>query len=263
MLEEFALEKESKSNHSIQKVFKIIEILANSEEPLRLKDIAAKAEMPNPTALRIVNTLIGCGYAYQERRGLMRYGLTLKFLQIGNKISDNFSIRRFVHPYIMELGRQCGETCCISENDDNKVRYVDVVESTASNIFIRQRIGNTALMHATSSGKTLLSKYTDQELKAYVDNFGLNKLTDKTITTYEELTKSIEETRQKGYATDDEECEVGMRCIAVPVVFPNNSCYALCLSGPLFRMTYDRIQSELLPKLLTCANNISKQGGDR
>ena len=253
--------KSFKSNQSIEKIFGIIEILAGSVEPLRLIDISLKADIPAPTALRLVNTLVELGYAYQETGGALRYGLTLKFLQIGNQISEHFNLRDIAHPFLLELSQRIGETCCISIDDGGMVRYIDVVESSNSNLLIRQRIGGTAFMHSTGSGKVLMLGYTEKQFEEYAQKSKMKALTAKTITDLEKLKAAVAEVTAAGYAIDDEECEIGMRCIAVPVAVAGSVQAAVCLSGPLARMTYERIQTELLPLLLSCAAGIAKSLG--
>ena len=103
-------EKLSKTNASVEKTLKLIEILAASAEPQRLSDLAAAADMPVATTLRMVNTLVQCGYAYQETRGAQRYGLTMRFLQIGQMTLEHMSIRDVARPYLMELAEATGET---------------------------------------------------------------------------------------------------------------------------------------------------------
>ena len=255
------MEKSYKSNQSIHKIFCIIEKLSTASEPMRLTDLASQVKMPLATVLRLINTLIDCGYAYQEKEGSMRYGLTLKFLQIGTMISEHYDFKNQAHPYLLALSRECGETCCLSIYDNNMVRYLDVVETHDSNILIRQRIGGTAYMHATSSGKVLLSNFTKEEIKSIIDDTGLISLTPRTIVESEQLISAVNETRIKGYALDDEECEMGMRCIAVPIIVSGKAICALCLSGPVFRMTDQHIEMDLLPRLFNCANNISRQIG--
>ena len=122
-------QKMSKTNQSVEKTMRIVEILARANSPMRLSDIARDAEMPASTTLRMVNTLVECGYAYQEENGSQGYGLTRRFFKIGQQVASHFSIRDLAHPYLVSLAQEAGESCCLAILDHDEVRYLDVVES--------------------------------------------------------------------------------------------------------------------------------------
>lgn len=252
----------SKMNMSVQKTIRIIEVLARASVPMRLSEIAAQVEMPVSTVFRMLNTLVDCGYAYQECEGQQRYGLTMRFVQIGQMVADHFSIREISHPYLVALSEEVGESCCLSIEENQKVLYVDVVENTSSAISIRQKVGGTAPMHCTGSGKLLLTCYSPEQLEEYVRKNGLPALTRYTLTTQEDLAYAVSRVRENGYATDEEECEIGMRCLAAPIWDANGRVIAaLSISGPISRMTKLRCDVELLPRLRKCAQKITEKVG--
>ena len=253
-------EKNPQLNQSVEKALSIIEILAHSSGSMRLFDIAKEADMPASTVFRMLNTLIKYGYAYQECNGSQRYGLTLRFLYIGQLASDHFRIRDIAHPFLISLTQQTDESCCLAINDSGALHYLDVVESTRSHVMIRQRIGGTAYMHCTGSGKVFLSECDHDKLKDFVQKKGLPKVTDNTITTLDQLEADLQKVRERGYAIDDEECEIGMRCLCAPIRDAGGHVFAaLSLSGPTSRMQYERFDQELSPKLCACANAITEQ----
>lgn len=253
-------EKSPQLNQSVEKVLQIIEILAQSNDSKRLLDIAKEADMPACTVFRIINTLVKCGYAFQERYGSKRYGLTLRFLYIGQQASSHFRIRDMAHPFLTELSQETGESCCLAIKEDGIVRYLDVVENTRSQIMIRQRIGGTPHMHCTGSGKIFLCEYDSKMLSDFAREKGLPRITANTITTLEELEYDLQGVRTRGYAIDDEECEIGMRCLSVPIRDASGHVIAaLSLSGPISRMDFTRCEMELCPKLCEYANVIAEQ----
>ena len=127
------------------------------------------------------------------------------------------------------------------------------------------RIGKRTPMHAASSGKVLLSAYSEAELDRYIEMRGLSPLTDRTITSKEALIADLERVRQRGYAIDDEECEIGLRCIAVPVYsYHERPVAALSIFGAAEQLTEERIQQNVLPILKESAAEISiRLGSDR
>lgn len=253
-------EKSTQLNQSVEKALHIIEILARSSESMRLLDISQAAGIPAPTVFRMLNTLVKYGYAFQERDGSQRYGLTLRFLYIGQMASNHFSIRDVVHPHLLKLAKDTGESCCLAINDHGVLRYLDVAASTSSLLQIRQKVGGTAHMHCTGSGKIFLSECDDQKLRDFVLKNGLPRITANTITTLEELERELQQVRKQGYAVDDEECEIGMRCFAAPIRDATGRVIAaLSLSGPISRMNRQRCEQELTPMLRECVSTITEQ----
>lgn len=225
-------QKMSKTNQSVEKTMRIVEILARANSPMRLSDIARDAEMPASTTLRMVNTLVECGYAYQEENGSQGYGLTMRFFKIGQQVASHFSIRDLAHPYLVSLAQEAGESCCLAILDHDEVRYLDVVESAKNHVMIRQRVGGSAPLHCTGSGKLFLCQYPPEKLAAFASK-GLRRLTPHTLTSAEELEYELRVTRERGYAVDNEECEIGMSCLAEPIYDINHKIIAvISLSGP-------------------------------
>ena len=250
--------KLSKSNLSLEKALKIIETLADSLGPMRLSRIANDVDMPASTVLRMLNTLVECGYVYQEDEEQKRYGLTMRIVQLGQKVMERFSIRDVARPYLEQLVQQSKESCCLAVEENNNARYVDVIEGTHNLITIRQRVGGSAPMHCTGSGKLILSQYSKQTLKDFFENNQLPRLTPHTIATYEEMEFELEKIGKNGYAIDDEECEIGVRCIAAPIYdYQQKIVAVVSLSGPISRMTNLRMEKELIPLVCECARQIS------
>ena len=144
--------KLTKGNQSVEKTLRIIEVMAASDGPMRLLDISAAAELPESTVLRMVNTLVSLGYAYQEESYMRRYGLTMKFLAVGQQAADRLSFRDVIHPYLTEMSKVLGETCCASREQDGRIYYFDVVVGDSkSALTIRQQVGGSAAMHGRSA----------------------------------------------------------------------------------------------------------------
>ncbi|MBO4837199.1 MAG: IclR family transcriptional regulator [Clostridia bacterium] len=251
--------KLTKGNQSVEKTLRIIEIMAASDGPMRLLDIASAVELPESTVLRMVNTLVNMGYAYQEESYMRRYGLTMKFMAVGQQAADHFHFRDVIHPYLTDLSKTLGETCCASREQDGQIYYFDVVVGDSkSALTIRQRVGGSANMHCTGSGKVFLTRYTDDQLDALIAHRGLPAATPHTVTTKDALKREIETCLERGYAIDDEEIEVGMRCLAAPVYDTENRIIAaISVSGPASRMPARRCVNEIAPLLCRTAQRIT------
>lgn len=250
------MEKQTRLNQSVEKTLQIIEAMAGAREPVRLGDLAREVGMPTSTTLRMVNTLVEHRYAYQDSTTL-RYALTLKFAQIGALVSARFSIRDVARPYLTELSRACDESTCLAIEEDMEVIYLDVVDGPDGMLKITQRIGKRAPMHSTGVGKLLLTEYTPAGLQALVQKKGLLRLTPHTKSTLDALQAELDAVRAQGYALDDEECELGARCIAAPIRdYEGRIVAAVSVSGPVSRMTHARTKA-LVPLVTGAARKIS------
>lgn len=249
--------KLSKLNQSVEKVLQIIELMAREGRPMRLQDIAEGCGMPASTALRMVNTLLVYGYINQDPQSL-RYSLTLKFTQIGSMVCTQVSLRDIAHPLLAELSRECREASCLAVEEDRELVYTDVQDGPDSMLKIMQRIGKRAPLHCTGIGKLLLLNYTEEQLDAYIADKGLPAFTAHTLTTKAALVKRLNEVREQGYALDDEECELGARCLAAPIRdYTGQIVAGVSISGPISRMTMEHIRA-LAPVVLGTAGQISK-----
>ena len=235
--------KLSKINQSVEKVFQIIEIMANSRESMRLQDIALKADIPVSTVLRLINTLVSCGYANQDPITL-KYSLSLKFTLIGSLVSSQTSIRDIAHPLLLELSKKCKESVCLAIEQDMEVVYLDVIDGPDGILKITQRIGKVAPLHSTAVGKILMLNYDSVQLNQVIALKGLTALTPNTITNKEELLEELEKIKTQGYALDNEECELGARCIAAGIKdYSGKYIGAISISGPITRMTMEQIDA--------------------
>ena len=249
--------KQLKTNQSVEKSFQIIEIMAREKVPMRLADIALGVGIPTSTALRMINTLLTLGYINQDQTTL-RYSLSLKFAYIGNCVTSQSNIRDVAHSFLVELSRTCMESVCLAQEQDMEVVYIDVVDGPDNMLKITQYIGKRAPMHCTGVGKLLLLNYSDEQLKKFVSDKGLRVLTPNTISSYGDLRLELNQIRQRGYAIDDEECELGARCIAASITdYTGNIVCGLSLSGPISRMTKEHIE-EIAPIVTDTAKRISK-----
>lgn len=228
--------KAVKQNHSVERVLRVMEFMAAQRGALRLQDIAAAAELPASTALRFVNTLMEQGYAVQDRASL-RYSLTFKLCRLAEQVRSGHQLRDIVRGELESLVRTCRESACLAVEDAREVVYIDVVEGPDSMLRTLQRIGKKAPLHSTGVGKSLLLNYDDEALRQLKDEIGFTPLTAHTITTLEDLRHAINLVRQEGIAMDDEECELGVRCVAAPVRdYTGRVVCSISVSGPASRM---------------------------
>lgn len=252
--------KESQYNQSVYKVLRIMELLAEEREPMRLLDISKSLKINSSTALRFLATLEKYGYVTQEK-DTSKYYLTFKICTLANKVSSGIDIRDTVRPYLKQLSKVFGESTCLGVEQDMKIVYIDVVEGPDQMLRSMQRIGNIAPMHCTGIGKLFLLNYSDLEVDKFIEIIGLKRFTENTLTSKEQLLDELAKIRECGYAYDNEECEIGARCVAFPIYdYTNKVVAGMSITGPSSRLTDSFINSRL-QYLDKAATEISQKMG--
>ena len=248
------------ANQSAEKVLSIIEYIAGQSEACRLQDIAKSLKMSPSTVLRFLNSLSKTGYVEQNKDSL-KYDLTYKICGISNMVASKKSIREIALPHMRELSKMLGESVCLAVEQSSYIVYVEVVEGVDQIVKTMQRIGNSSPMHCTGVGKLFLSQYDHPKLINFVEKMGLPKFTENTITTLYDLQKELAIVTKQGYAVDDEECEIGAKCVAMPIVdYTSKIIAAISITGPIFRMSDEKI-SEILPLVIETSKKISAELG--
>ncbi len=249
-------ENQGYKNLSTIKVLNLIELLAENNKPMRLMDIAKGLSANPSTTLRFLSALIESGYAAQEPE-TSRYYLTFKICHIANKISSNVDIRDIARPYLEKISAQFEESACLALENDMRVVYIDVVEGPDQMIRSMQRIGSIAPLHCTGMGKLFLLDYSDEKLDRYISQKGLTRFTENTIVSKKQLLDELASVRRLGHAFDNEECEIGARCVAFPIYGKNGKISAgISVTGPAARLN-DEFIAKKLPLLQEAAKDIS------
>jgi DNA-binding IclR family transcriptional regulator len=250
----------TKRNQSIAKALHIIEVMAASSGPMRLQDIGKGVSLPASTVLRFLKTLIDHGYV-EQNKDTLQYYLTLKFCGLAESIKRQIKVRDIAHPILAELSRELGEATSLAVARDGQVVYVDVVEGPDHMLQTLQRIGKIAPMNSTGVGKALMQDYSEDEIDALIAAQGLPRITPQSIASKRALVKELTTVREAGHATDDEECEIGVRCVAAAVRdYSGAIVAAISTSGPVGRMTDARMK-KIAPLVKKAASEISRQLG--
>jgi DNA-binding IclR family transcriptional regulator len=199
------------------------------------------------------------GYVKQDDSG--KYDLTFKIIELSEKLISRSDIVFIVHPMIAQLANDCRETVHFVQRRGTEVFYLDKVAPInphESAIRMASQVGLTRPMYCSAVGKAILAEMKDNEIEYIWNNSIIEKKTEYTIATQSELMKEIGEIRRTGYALDNEENELGVRCIAVCVRdlqgLPNN---AFSISAPAARMTNERVK-QLASEILRTKEAIQK-----
>ncbi len=246
---------------SVERTLTIVELLSDYNDGLGITDISNGVELHKSTVHRLLGTLIYKGYVTQDT-DTNKYRLTLKFYEIGNKRVENIGILEASKPYTKALMQSINEVVHLVVRDGIDIVYVDKVEAN-NTIRMASRIGKRCPMYCTSVGKAMLANMSDLEVSKIWAQSEIIKLTDNTIVDFDELKKALEIIKNDGYAEDDEENEIGVRCIGAPVFNREGGIEgAISVSGPAVRVTKDKVK-EIAEEVKKYAMLISNELGYR
>jgi DNA-binding IclR family transcriptional regulator len=249
-----------KKNQSLRKALQILEGMTRIHSPARLQDIARSLKMPQSTLLRFLNTFIDFGYVSQDQDTSCYY-LTLKLAEIGSRVRDGFPFQNSLAKYVKQVALQFNESASLCIEHDMQMVYVVTQDNPSRMLQTLHRIGRIAPMHATGVGKLHLLNYSDSKLEQLKEKFGFPKYTEHTITTMDSLKKEIAQILKQGYAIDNEECEEGVQCIAVPVRnFSGQVVAGISLSAPIARLDEERT-GQIIQYLKIIGKEASKEMG--
>ena len=221
---------------SLSKGLKVIELLSDSRSPLRLTDISNKLESKKSNTSHILKSLMAAGYVSQDSS--RHYYLSNKLTDYEQSLSIDSVVnwKEKLQPILKELTYKTGECTYLAVRANNKVWYIDKVDSLHS-LKVDHPIGNLAPLHCTALGKTFLA-FEDIKI-----DWELKKYTDKTIDDKKKLLKEISKIRLKGFAQDDEEYAEGIRCVARPILDKNfHIVAAIGISAPTIRFNDNQFE---------------------
>lgn len=244
------------SVQSVDRALTIIDILQETPDGLGVTELSYRLDVSKSTVHRLLMSLLQKGFVKQDEQS-ERYILGLKLIKLGQSVSDNLDIRKVASPYLYQLADVLGETAHLVIMENNEVVYVDKIESTAT-IRMFSNIGKRAPMHCTGVGKAILAFLPTQKILQIINETGLQKFTNKTIVTSDNLVNHLSEIKKRGYSIDDEEHELGIKCAAAPIFNHNNEVIAgISVAGPTMRVD-DRKLREMASEVLSKSNEISR-----
>jgi DNA-binding IclR family transcriptional regulator len=243
-----------------ERIFHTLEYLAASG-PTGLLDLSKALGLNKTTVHRILNSLICMDYVTQDPVTL-KYRLTFKLCGIANQILSQSSIIELARPYIQALAQEAGETVHLVQLSGTHAVYIDKMEAPKNSVRMISMVGKRIPLYCSGVGKAMLADMPDSEVEAIWNRSEIRPLTSYTITDYETFHAVLEQIRRDGYAMDNEENELGVRCIAVSIAdFSGKPTYAISISGPKSRMDEERI-AFLCPLILEAKAAIQRETGN-
>ncbi len=226
--------------NAVDRALLVMEALYHNEGEMGVSEIAAEMKLYKSTVFRTLVTLENKGYVY--RNGTTgKYGLGLRLFALGMVVGEKMSIDRILAPHAKVLTDKYNEVFHYTILDLNarsrpQLILIYRMENDATLLKVTPQVGTSSLAHCSSSGKALLA-FCDPAYLGRFEGCPLPGRTANSITDWKALGKELAAIRERGYAVDDEELEIGLTCVGVPIL--GNDGYAvgaISLSGPTSRM---------------------------
>jgi IclR family KDG regulon transcriptional repressor len=250
---------QSSGSSSVQKAFAILDLIATRDAAgISLNDASRHLSVSKSTAHRYLQTLETLGVVERDERDCFHLGS--KLIELAGIYLSDVNLIQQARPFLHELVSLTKETVHLAIPSGTEVVYVAKVDSPQT-IAMRSHVGLRAPMYCTALGKAILSRDLDGRWLKEVSSDRLKARTPNTITSPESLHRELKETRQRGYAIDNQENEMGVSCVGAPILdYRKEVVGAISVSGPANRMTEER-QSEVGPLVRRVALDISRRMG--
>jgi len=257
--------KREKSEYTIQAVINALELLEQFNgdvTELGVTELSKRLNLHKNNVFRLLATLESKGYIEQNKLN-ENYRLGVKCLELGQNYLKQSGLLRQARPVMEDIVAKCNENTYLSVLRGQKIVYIDVVEANQP-VRVVSRIGAQLPVYCCASGKAQLAALMEsgEDIEKYVNPKEMKPFTPNTITTIEKLKEELEKIKELGYAIDDEEVDPGVRCVGAAIKdYTKRVVGAISISGPVNRMTFDRIKEELGPLVVEGARRISEKLG--
>lgn len=241
---------------SVDRAFTLLEQLCASRDGLAIHTLSETTGLHKSTVHRLLAALAARGYVRRDEDS-GRYRMTTRICELSAQVVENLDVLQFARGPMEALSRTTGETVHLVMREGDEIVYVHKVESDASSIRMFSRIGMRRPMYCTAVGKAILAELPEEEVDRIWNASDIQAYTEHTIVSLDRLKAGLESIRRRGCAYDNQENELGVRCIAATIHdYTGAICGALSISTPLLRMS-DSKASQLQPQLMAACRKIS------
>jgi DNA-binding IclR family transcriptional regulator len=241
----------------LERMFSLLDVLASYQDPVSLKTISAQTGLHPSTAHRILNDLAIGGFVDRPQVGSYRLGMRL--LELGNLVKVRLDVRDAALGPMRELHKLTHQPVNLSMRQGDEIVYIERSYSERSGMQVVRTVGGRAPLHLTSVGKLFLAQDDPLRVRAYATRTGLAGHTRNSITELAALERELAKVQRSGIARDDEELEVGVRCMAAGIYDDQDKLVAgLSISAPA-----DRLEEAWVDRLKQVAAQISVTLGHR
>jgi len=215
----------------LEKIIKILDLFDEKGKELTPTEIRESLGLNKSTVFRILNILVEASFL--ERDSVTsKYRLGFKLYYLGSLVEGRSEIKNLAHPFLEELKEKCDETVHLVVLDHGEAFYLDKLEGKKA-IRVVSNVGWRLPVHCTGVGKVLLASLPEETVRNIIQEKSLKRFTNNTITDLETLKIELARIRKQGYAIDNEEIEVGLKCVAAPLKYSaGETIAAISVSGP-------------------------------
>ena len=225
----------------VGKVLRILEALDDSPTGLQLREVAEQTGVNKSTAYRFLAHLENEGYLFRDDVGA--YIVGPKLARLGAGVAYHATLRRLSRPTLASLLKKTKETVNLGVLDGHDVLYLDVMESPHTFRMVSQP-GMHRPLNCTALGKAMLAFLPTEQQEELLCTLTFERITRRTIGSLPRLKKELARTVQQGYALDDQETDLGARCVAAPILDESGKVAgAISVSGPVTRISRGRIRA--------------------
>lgn len=241
----------------LERAFALLDTLAAQPDPVSLKEISERTGLHPSTAHRILNDLAIGRIVDRPQAGSYRLGMRL--LELGNLVKARLDVRDAALGPMRELHKLTHQPVNLSVRQGDEIVYIERTYSERSGMQVVRAVGGRAPLHLTSVGKLFLAHEDPARVRTYAVRTGLTGHTRNSITDIARLERELATVRACGVARDDEELELGVRCMASGIYDDQGKLLAgLSVSAPS-----DRLEESWIERVKTTAGQISAALGYR
>ncbi len=246
---------------SLQRAINILDLFDEQMVDLGITEIAETLGLHKSTAAGLVYTLEHNGYLDQDPE-TRKYHLGFKLVERASTLLDQIDVRQVALPYLQELRAWCGESVNLAVLDGGQIVYIERLTTTQS-LGMRAKVGYRAPVHCTALGKAILSGMPLKEVEELMAQSSLPAATPNSITDRVQFLQEVDRVREQGYAVDNEENEIGVRCVAAPIFdHSRRPAAAISISSPVLRFPLSEVP-RYGQKVVEAADAISHRLGYR
>lgn len=247
--------KTTSSIQVIERMMSLLDALAEAPEAASLKQLAQATDLHPSTAHRILAAMTTARFVERQDAGSYRLGIRL--LELGNIVKSRINLREVALPFMQRLHESVGEAINLGIRHEDEIIYIERTSSGRSLVRVVYLVGGRAPLHLTSAGKLFLAADGPLKVKEYARRTGLPGKTPHSLTTLLALEKELDKIRRHKLSYDNEEAEIGLKCVAVPIHDDEGNLVAgLSVSAPT-----DRHDPNWVPLLRQTADAISQALG--
>jgi IclR family KDG regulon transcriptional repressor len=253
-------EKKSYTIRAVDNALNLFEEFKGDRDELGVTELSNRLNLHKNRVFRILATLEARGYI-EQNKATENYRLGVKSLELGQTFIKHMGLVRQAKPFLRAIVEKCNEMAYVGIIRQNSVIYLDVEEANQM-IKVENLVGWRIPIHCTAIGKAQVAYSSEEELEKLGILEDMERFTPNTVIDRGEFLKHLKEVAKRGYALDNEEYNLGVRCVGVPLRdYTGRVVAGISVSGPSFRMTDEVLRKKIIPVVREAGRNVSKRLG--